>query len=163
MREFTNHKAQLTLGMLHALHLETLNFSGTHPEATLTDFERHLRDRVDALEAELEANESAAEAAVFTKPLSGALADPERQRAFKHQESQRPSAAEREAWWQRRTAVLDEIKAQGLTEAVDWECRACGAPVGVACQAAGGRLKKEPHFLRATDAEQPYLRAYGLR
>ncbi|MEU6709729.1 zinc finger domain-containing protein [Streptomyces wuyuanensis] len=163
MREFTNHKAQQTLGVLRAIHLETLNFSGTHPEATLADFERHLRQRVDALETELEANESAAETAVFTKPLSGPLADPERQRAFKHQESQRPSDTDREAWWKRRTAVLDEIKQQGLTEALDWECRACGAQVGVACQTAGGRPKKEPHFLRATDAELPYLRAYGLR
>ncbi|GAA2320983.1 hypothetical protein Scani_01820 [Streptomyces caniferus] len=163
MREFTNHKAQLTLGVLRAFHLETLNFSGRHPEATLTDFERHLRHRVDALEADLEAKESAAEAAVFTKPLSGPLADPERQRAFKHQESQHPSGTEREAWWQRRAAVLDEIKKQGLAEAQEWECRACGAQVGVACHTAGGRPRKEAHFLRATDAELPYLRAYGLR
>lgn len=163
MREFTNHKAQQKLGVLQAIHLETLEFSGAHPEATLADFERHLRQRVEALEAELEANRGAAETAVFTKPLSGPLADPERQRAFKRRESQRPSGSDREAWWKRRTAMLEEIKRQGLSEALDWECRACGAQVGVACQTGGGRPKKEPHFLRATDAELPYLSAYGLR
>ncbi|WP_327235349.1 hypothetical protein OG349_16665 [Streptomyces sp. NBC_01317] len=163
MSEFTNHKAQQTLSVLRAIHLETLNLSWTHPEATLADFEHHLRQRVDSLETELEAKESAAETAIFTKPLSGPLADPERQRAFKHQESQRPSATDREAWWKRRREVLDEIKQQGLLEALDWECRDCGAQIGVACQTAGGRTKMEPHFLRATDAELPYRNAYGLR
>ncbi|MDK0520559.1 hypothetical protein [Streptomyces sp. ML-6] len=159
MGEFTNHKAQRTLGFLRAFHLETLSFSGTHPEATLADFERHLGQRVN----DLEENESSAEAAVFIKPLSGPLADPERRRSFKLQKSLHPPRADGEAWRKQRTAVLDEIKEQGLAEALDWECRDCGAPVGVACQTAGGRPKKEPHFLRATDAELPYLRAYGLR
>ncbi|KOV19184.1 hypothetical protein [Streptomyces sp. XY152] len=165
MRKFTNYKAQQRLGVLHAIYLETLNFSGTHPGATLADFERYLRQRVDAMEAELEAGEEAAEAAVVTKPLSGPLADPERQRAFRQlQESGAPtSGPERETWWNQRRAVLDEIKARGVAEALDWECRDCGAPVGVACRTRGGRPKKEPHFLRATDAEAPYNHAYGLR
>ncbi|MFF2406354.1 hypothetical protein [Streptomyces sp. NPDC058092] len=165
MREFTNHRAQQTLGILRAFHLETLNFSGTHPEATLADFEHHLSQRVDALEAELEAGENAAQAAVVTKPLSGPLADPERQRTFRQlQESQPPAAGlERDAWWKQRRAVLDEIKAQGLTEALNWECRDCGAPVGIACRTGGGRPKKQPHSLRAADAEAPYNHAYGLR
>lgn len=165
MREFTNYNAQQRLGVLHTIYLETLNFSGTHPGATLADFERYLRQRVDAMEAELEAGEEAAEAAVVTKPLSGPLADPERQRAFRQlQELGAPtSGPESEAWWNQRRAVLDEIKAQGVAEALDWECRDCGAPVGVACRTRGGRLRKEPHFLRATDAEAPYNRAYGLR
>ncbi|MGX7758891.1 zinc finger domain-containing protein [Streptomyces angustmyceticus] len=165
MREFTNHRAQHTLGILRAFHLETLNFSGTHPEATLADFEHHLRQRVDTLEAELEAGEKEAQAAVVTKPLSGPLADPERQRAFRQLQNSEPPATEteREAWWKQRTEVLDEIKAQGLAEALDWECRNCGAPVRVACRTGGGRPKKQPHFLRATDAEAPYHHAYGLR
>ncbi|MFE1174366.1 hypothetical protein [Streptomyces sp. NPDC058773] len=165
MREFTNHRAQHTLGILRAFHLETLNFSGTHPEATLADFEHHLRQRVDALESELEAGEKEAQAAVVTKPLSGPLADPERQRAFRQLQNSEPPATgpEREAWWKQRRAVLDEIKAQGLAEALDWECPNCGAPVGVACRTGGGRPKKQPHFLRATDAEAPYHHAYGLR
>ncbi len=115
MREFTNHRAQQTLSILRAFHLETLNFSGMHPEATLADFEHHLRKRVDVLEAELETGEKAAQAAVVTKPLSGPLADPKRQRAFRQlQDSELPATGpEREAWRKQRTAVLDEIKAQG--------------------------------------------------
>ncbi|WP_455569536.1 zinc finger domain-containing protein [Streptomyces venezuelae] len=58
--------------------------------------------------------------------------------------------------------MLAEIKAQGVAEALDWECRDCDAAVGVACRTAGGRPKKEPHFLRAADAKQPYLHAYRL-
>ncbi|MFF3733428.1 hypothetical protein ACFYXM_24705 [Streptomyces sp. NPDC002476] len=163
MRNFINHKGQQTLHTLRAFHFEILEFSATHPEATLTDFEHHLRRRVEALGAELEANERAAGTAVTTKPLSGPLADPERQRLFRHsQESQPPSGnAERDAWWGQRRAVLDEIKEQGLKEALDWECRNCGASPEVACRTAGGRAR-EPHFLRATDAELPYLQAYGL-
>ncbi|WP_318202261.1 hypothetical protein [Streptomyces sp. SCL15-4] len=165
MREFTNHKAQHTVDILRAFYLETLNFSETNPEATLTDFEQHLRQRVDALEAEMEAGKKAAQAAVGTKPLSGPLADPERQRAFRQLQDAGPPATEpeREAWWEKRRAVIDEIRAQGLAEALDWVCRDCGAPVGVACRTAGGRPTKKPHFLRATDAEAPYNHAYGLR
>ncbi|MFB8024648.1 MULTISPECIES: hypothetical protein [unclassified Streptomyces] len=165
MREFTNHRAQQTLSILRAFHLETLNFSGMHPEATLADFEHHLRMRVDVLEAEVKTGEKAAQAAVVTKPLSGPLADPERQRAFRQlQDSDLPTTGpEREAWWKQRRAVLDEIKAQGLTEALGWECRDCGAPVDVACRTGGGRTKKQPHSLRAADAEAPYNHAYGLR
>lgn len=165
MREFTNHRAQHTLGILRAFHLETLNFSGMHPEATLADFEHHLRQRVDVLEAELETGEKDAQAAVVTKPLSGPLADPERQQAFRQlQHAGAPATEpEREVWWKQRRAVLDEIRTQGLAEALDWECRDCGAPVGVACRTGGGRPKKQPHFLRATDAEAPYSHAYGLR
>ncbi|MER7724767.1 hypothetical protein [Streptomyces sp. NPDC096323] len=165
MREFTNHKAQHTVGILRAFHLETLNFSAMHPEATLADFEHHLRLRVDVLEAELKTDEKAAQVAVVTKPLSGPLADSERQQAFRQlQDSELPATGpEREAWWKQRTAVLDEIKAQGVKEALGWECRHCCAPVGVACRTGGGRPKKQPHFLRATDAEAPYNHAYGLR
>ncbi|MEV7426835.1 hypothetical protein OG627_15820 [Streptomyces sp. NBC_01429] len=165
MRKFTNHKAQHTLGILRAFHLETLKFSAMHPDATLADFEHHLRLQVDVLEAELETDEKAAQVAVVTKPLSGPLADSERQQAFRQlQDSELPATGpEREAWRKQRMAVLDEIKAQGVKEALGWECRHCGAPVGVACRTGGGRPKKQPHFLRATDAEAPYNHAYGLR
>ncbi|MEU4100250.1 hypothetical protein AB0F16_06470 [Streptomyces tanashiensis] len=165
MREFTNHKARHMLNVLRRFHLETLDFSETHPGATLDDFERHLRQRVDDLEAELEAGESAAQTAVVTKPLSGPLADPERQRTFRRLQDSELSASgpDRQAWRQERGAVLAEIKERGLAEALDWECRDCDAPVGVACRTSGGRPKKQPHFLRATDAEAPYNHAYGLR
>ncbi|MFF6790789.1 MULTISPECIES: hypothetical protein [Streptomyces] len=165
MREFTNHKARSQLNTLYRFYLETQDFSETHPGATLDDFERHLLQQIADLKAELEAGEEAAETAVVTKPLSGPLADPERQHAFRLlQESEPPAVGpEREAWWDQRRAVMAEIKQQGLTEAQDWECRACGAPVGVACRTAGGRPTKGPHFLRATDAEAPYNHAYGLR
>ncbi|MFG2533587.1 hypothetical protein [Streptomyces sp. NPDC048516] len=165
MREFTNHKAHYMLNVLRRFHLETLDFSGTHPGATLDDFERHLRQRVDDLEAELGAGERAAQTAVVTKPLSGPLADPKRQRAFRRLQDSELSGTgpDRQAWSQARQAVLAEIKERGLAEALDWECRACDAPVGVACRTSGGRPKKQPHFLRSTDAEAPYKHAYGLR
>ncbi|MGW8993051.1 zinc finger domain-containing protein [Streptomyces zhihengii] len=165
MREFTNHRARSTLNALCRFYLETQDFSEAHPGATLDDFERHLRQQIDDLKAELETGEAAAETAVVTKTLSGPLADPERQHAFRlQQESESPATGpEREAWWKQRRAVMAEIKQQGLTEALDWECRDCGAPIGVACRTAGGRPKKEPHFLRATDAQTPYKHAYGLR
>lgn len=165
MREFTNHRARSQLNALCRFYLETQVFSETHPGATLDDFERHLLQQIDGLKAELEAGEAAAETAVVTKTLSGPLADPERQRSFRlRQESQPPATGhEREAWWNQRRAVMAEIEQQGLAEALDWECRDCGASIGVACRTAGGRPKKEPHFLRATDARAPYNHAYGLR
>jgi hypothetical protein len=163
MNEFTNHKARQRLGVLQVLHLETLDFSGMNPEATLTDFEHHLRRRVEALDAELEANGQAARTAVTTKPLSGPLADPERLRAFLEDQGSEPprGSANNDVWWNRRRDVLAEIKAQGLQDALDWECRSCGSAAGIACHTAGGRAR-EPHFLRATDAELPYRQAYSL-
>ncbi|WP_327284518.1 hypothetical protein [Streptomyces sp. NBC_01205] len=143
MNEFTNHKARQRLGILQVLHLETLEFSGMHPEATLADFEHHLRGRVEDLDAELEANEQATKAAVTAKSLSGPLVDTERQRVFCEDQGSGPpcGAAEKDAWWNRKRDVLAEIKAQGLREALDWECRSCGAAAGVACHTAGGRMR----------------------
>ncbi|WP_442759039.1 zinc finger domain-containing protein [Streptomyces lunaelactis] len=114
------------------------------------------------MEEEIEEGERAAQVAVTTRPLSGPLADSERQEAFRETQASQPyDNGQREAWWKQRTAVLDEIKAQGIKEALDWDCRDCGADVGQPCHTAGGR-RRDPHFLRATDAELPYHRAYGL-
>ncbi|MEU3049336.1 hypothetical protein ABZ705_22965, partial [Streptomyces sp. NPDC006984] len=73
----------LVPGNITAAHQPVDPGSGTHPGATLNNFERHLRQRVDDLEAEMEAGERTAQTAVVNKPLSGPLADPKRQRAFR--------------------------------------------------------------------------------
>ncbi|MGW5949045.1 zinc finger domain-containing protein [Streptomyces celluloflavus] len=88
---------------------------------------------------------------------------PPRQATFRKRQADSPAdELNRKAWWAERTAVLEEIKTQGVKEALDWDCRACGAGIGTACHTAGGRVRA-PHFLRATDAELPYHQAYGTR
>lgn len=163
MREFVNHKDQQILHILRMIHVKVTAFAASRPEATLADFEQFIRSEVKDFEDEAEASEHSAQAAVLTKPLSGPLAAPERQAAFRERQRDAPAdGPERKAWWDERTAVLEEIKAQGIKDALDWDCRSCGASVGDTCRTAGGRVRA-PHFLRATDAQLPYHRAYGIR
>ncbi|WP_405700410.1 hypothetical protein OG209_21900 [Streptomyces sp. NBC_01383] len=156
MGEFTNYKDQQTLHILRMLHVQVTAFAASQPDATLADFEQYIRLEMEDFEAETEAIKRSAEDAVLTKPLTGPVADPTRQADSPADEPAR------RAWWAERTAVLEEIKAQDIKEALDWDCRACGARIGDACHTAGGRVRA-PHFLRAKDAELPYHQAYGTR
>ncbi|MEV7243152.1 hypothetical protein AB0N92_18165 [Streptomyces sp. NPDC093248] len=162
--KFTHHAKNAVLARKRAFHEEVLEFFASHPVASLADFEKALREQVEALLIQKIADQQAASQAVVTKPLVGLLADPDRQEEFRRREATGPPTgeAERRAWWQRRAALLEEIKEQASKEALDWECRACGAEAGQHCRTSGGR-EREPHFLRVTDAELPYIRAYGIR
>ncbi|MFC9406030.1 hypothetical protein ACFRAA_10070 [[Kitasatospora] papulosa] len=163
MGEFTNSKDQQTLHILRMLHVQVTAFAASQPDATLADFEQYIRLEMEDFEAETRAIEKSAEDAVLTKPLTGPLADSTRQAVFRERQADSPTdEPARRAWWAERTATLEEIKAQGIEEALDWDCRACGARIGDACHTAGGRVRA-PHFLRATDAELPYHQAYGTR
>ncbi|MGW1055942.1 zinc finger domain-containing protein [Streptomyces sp. NPDC002521] len=161
--EFTHHAKNAVLGRKRAFHGEVLDFLASHPDASLADFEQVLRKQVEALQIQMDADRQATVRAVVTKPLAGPLADPDRQDEFGcWQVTGSPSGEEeRRAWWQRRAALLEEIKEQACKDALDWECRACGALVGQQCRTAGGQ-ERESHFLRVTDAELPYLKAYGI-
>ncbi|MFF8479150.1 hypothetical protein [Streptomyces sp. NPDC015414] len=162
--KFTHHAKNAVLARKRAFREEVLEFLASHPAASLADFEKVLREQVEALLIQKIDDRQAAVQAVVTKPLVGPLADPDRQEEFRREEDAGSPTGEaaRRAWWQRRAALLEEIKEQASKEAIDWECRACGAVVGQRCRTSGGR-EREPHFLRVTDAELPYLRAYGIR
>ncbi|MDG9682597.1 hypothetical protein QC334_07550 [Streptomyces sp. DH18] len=163
MGEFTNYKDQQTLHILRMIHVQVAAFAASQPEAALADFEQYIRLEMKDFEAETEANKRSAEDAVLTKPLTGPLANPNRQAAFRKRQADSPAdESVRRTWWAERTAVLQEIKAQGIKEALDWDCRACRAGIGDACRTAGGRVRV-PHSLRVTDAELPYHQAYGTR
>lgn len=159
MGEFTNYTDQRTLHILRMLHVQVTAFAASQPDATLADSEPLIRLEMEDFEAEAEAIEQSAEDAVLTKPLTGPLADPARQAAFRKRQADSPAdEPARRTWWAERTAALEEIKAQGIKEALDWDCRACGSRIGDACHTIGGRAQA-PHFLRATDAELPYHQA----
>ncbi|MCX5398549.1 hypothetical protein [Streptomyces sp. NBC_00102] len=163
MGEFTNYKDQQKLHILRLLHVRVTAFAASQPDATLADFEQYVRLEMEDFEAEVEASEQSAKNAVLTKPLTGPLADPTRQTAFRKRQTDSPTdEPTRRARWAERTATLEEIKVQGVKEALDWDCRACGARIGDACHTAGGQVRA-PHFLRATDAELPYHQVYGTR
>ncbi|MDX3373345.1 hypothetical protein PV390_02905 [Streptomyces sp. ME02-6991-2A] len=163
MGDFTNYKDQQVLHLLRMIHVQVTAFAASQPDATLADFEQYIRLEMEDFEAETEASKRSAEDAVLTKPLTGPLADPTRQEAFRKRQADSPAdEPARRVWWAERTAVLQEIKVQGIKEAIDWECRACGARIGDACHTAGGR-GRSPHSFRTTDAELPYHQAYGTR
>lgn len=162
--EFTDHHGQRELVLIRRVYAAVVHFRHARPEGTIADFEQFVLDETAALQQELDEAEQAKNTAVEHRPLVGPLADPLRQEEFRRQQRAGVPGERkvRDDWWQERRTVLRQIEEQGAREALEWDCRDCGALTGTTCRTAGGK-NRDPHFLRSVDAQQPYLRAYGLR